>query len=1165
MNFKNLFGLSSKKANIDVNNINNSKVNILNFQSDSESINKFIESFLENNESGVSNFHKQSNELILKNDSTLLQAKNITFRIETVQKIIDEWGDKSWLNIYGGFDTGKSQLSLLLKNQLKFKCIWISLKGLTDSEFRQKILYLVTSVLSKNITSKEGVNIDNKQLIIFDDLPQLGNNDQINTLLIQLINYCTQNNIKILSTSNYKLHSKIKNVINSDFTEINIPLLTKDETLEVLKTYTNTKKNLKYLDSIYTVSQGYPIYVQVICKYLEDKNWSLDVDEFFKFLTGEAFNNLSDETYQKLLSTTEDESARELLYRLNIVSGDISNDIIKLVCKASPIINKPIEKIIKLTGTWLQKNENNTYTMSPLIRRLGKENLASTTVIEVNNSLGKFILAKESKSQYDVQSAMLYLVNGESYDEAGMVFISVLQFYITKTNLLKESGLDIFWSSTPLPTGMSTTLKILIRTLQLYIESDLKTTNSINYKEDKRDYLRNDLESLIKLESDLEEPQILFSKLILFKSYLLENGKKAMSHFSIFTSSNRFLNEIEDNYLKEGFTNNIWLLLYDLESYDDVKTWFYNYRLINKPIEEYDYKSVELFSKILCDNLIAKNTNSDEAIRILDFIYENSQSNNLEILGAFSSRAKITILCEKLDNIIEAEQYMSKVYPTFQNELALFLIKDELGRQQYYLDKKDDSLKTLLEVVEIDISYITKIDAYLTIAKIVGEKDTALAHQYTDKAINYGRSKVELTKLSKIKLKGEYATSQWFIGNSKEAIYTLSNAYSELLESYNSIDRFDDINDYNITVLRIGSVLNYIFQVVENGIPPEKIFDGSEYAPPSRGMFNSTYDAKLLNDYYYEERKYLVVFVFIRAFEYFNDIDNSVKWANVAFNLNNEIKLYTFKNTIKSFIPYQILQDKYQETLNIEDDLITFGKIPREDLEQEITNPQQKKMFLEILKKETTYDYSDDYLLTFNVILILLRKFRLLVEGNMTKKVLVESTKEYLNINSSYFKEQEAINSVHYILENFPNSYEKSKELIEWINKLEIENIKPIQIICYLICSLTAPPVESLKLQFALMPYLQKVVKGISRGAYQYILYPFVYEFWTNWVYLEPEIFHFTELWDENLKRSINVENKYKVIALYALVSMHLGYKPKENEQEWMQDYIDEVIKNKKS
>jgi len=1162
LNFKNPFSKSSKKSKIEVNDIKNSNVNIFNLQSDSGSINQLIDNFFKNKESGLSNFHIQSNQLILKNDTTLLQATNITHRVKTVQKIISEWGDKTWLNIDGGFDTGKSQLSLLIKNQLNCKCIWISLKGLSDSEFNQKILFLANNVLSKNVSSSSDPNTVNEQLIIFDDLPQLGDNDQINTLFIQLVKYCTQNNTKILSTSNYKVHSKIKNVINDDFNEINIPLLTKEETLEVLKTYTSKKTNLKYLESIFTVSQGYPIYLQVICKYLENKKWSLDVDEYFQFLTGKAFNSLGDETYKKLLSTTEDESVRELLYRLNIVSGDVPEDVIKLVCQAEPRISKPYEKVLKLTGTWLQKNEDNTYSISPLIKRLGKENLASETIIEVNNSLGEFILAKKNNSQYDVRSAILHFIEGKSYDEAGMVFISVLQFYITKPELFKESGFDVFWSSMPLPNDMSTLLKTLIRTLQLNIESDLRASKNINYKKDKRDYLRKDLESLMELDNDLDEVQILFIKLILFKSYLLENGRKALNYFSLFSGSYKKLNNLEEDYLKESFTDNLWILLYDLESYDDVKTWFYNYTLINKSIEEYDSKSVEIFSNILCDNLLAKSTNNNETIKILDFIYENSQSNNLEVLGAFASRAKINIICEKLNDLTAAKEYLAEINPTFKSDLALFLIKDELGRQQYYLDKKKDSLKTLLEVIEIDVSYITKIDTYLTIAKIVGEKDPELAHRYTDEALNYGRKKIELTKLSEIKLLGEYSTSQWFTGDLKGSIHTLSNSYEKLLDSYNNLDSFDNINDYNITVLRAGSNLNYIFQVIENGVPPDKIFDGSEYSPPSRGMFNSTYDAKLLNEYYFEERKYLVVFILIKAFEYFNDIDSSIKWANIAFKLNNEIKLYTFKNTLRSFIPYQILQDKYQETLSIEDDLIAYKKGSSEGLISEITNPQQKQMFLEMSKRETTYDDSDDYLITFNIILILLRKLRLLVEGNMTKKVLIESTKEYLNINNSYFKEKEAINSIHYILDNFPNSYERSKELIEWLNSLEIENIKPIQIICYLICSLKAPPVESLKLQLALMPYLQKVVKGVSLGAFQYILFPFVYEFWTNWVYLEPEKFYFIELWDENLKRNVNVENKYKVIALYTLVSMHLGYRPNQNEQEWMQDYIDQVTKN---
>ncbi len=95
------------------------------------------------------------------------------------------------------------------------------------------------------------------------------------------------------------------------------------------------------------------------------------------------------------------------------------------------------------------------------------------------------------------------------------------------------------------------------------------------------------------------------------------------------------------------------------------------------------------------------------------------------------------------------------------------------------------------------------------------------------------------------------------------------------------------------------------------------------------------------------------------------------------------------------------------------------------------------------------------------------------------------------------------------------------------------------------------------------MPYLEKVIKGLSTGMYLFILYPFINKFWTIQVLTKPQDFYFLELWNKNLKKSTDVKNKYKVVAFYCLVCMHLAYRPNKNEQEWMQDYMDYAVKNR--
>ncbi|KAF2508369.1 hypothetical protein EYY60_14660 [Flavobacterium zhairuonense] len=1141
--FDKIFGGKKKMEAIDISHLNNSNVLVL--QTDSKIDFKDISSLFNNN---------RYSDIVIEdpnsyNGSLTILSKNISYRKNTINDILKKWENKTWLNIYGGYDTGKSHISLLLSNHLRNNYLSFSFKNLSKEEFKKTLLIITEKIISYDFSK-----ITNP-LIIFDDIPQLGSDNNTNQLFIQLFKYCNSNGIKILSTSNYKIHLKITEQVNDNLVQLQVPLLNKEEIEEIISTYTNDKSKVSYSTIIEVISQGNPIYVQIICKYLESVKWSLSEDEFALFISGKAFNEFDDEIYQKLLDTTQDDKSREILYRLNIINGTISNEKIEIVCNVNPAINYPFEKISNLSGTWLQKNSDQTYSVSPLIKRLGSNNLLLETKKEINNGLAHNILSKKNISQYDAQSAISHFIEGESFDDAGMVMAMGLQFYFNHPETYIETLFSKLWISTDLPKKMSATLKLAIRVLQLHILVDLEFKKHEKFDKKNKFFIREDLEKIIQLE-DVQPIEIKnLANLILFKSYTEDNVIRSLDYFILLNDNNQI------NYKEQDKTvfNNLWLTLDKISEKFEIEKWFESFAKIEKSEDFFEEEIIHVFSRRLFDNIIESKKDWYEILETLDFIVDKSIQNNLELLGAYSVKSKIFILSEKLNNLLEAELYFNSIKDSFIKPSAQFIIKDEFGRQQFYKEKKEEALINLLDVLDVEIYTLARVDSLLTIARIFGEKDKNIAHFYTKKAVDFLHDKLKATKLSKSKIICEYAISFWLLKDSKTAIYKFAESFEILLSSYEEIDNFSNIDDHNVIVLQIGSALNYIYQSLYFGKPPTKTEDGGEYLVPTRGIFNSNYDSKLLNEWYYDERKYMNCYLLVQAFEYLNDKENAMKWANFSFELNKKINLLTFKSTLRSIIVYKILQNKYQETIEVEQELDEYENTINIEMADEIINNQQRKMFVALFDKLPPLDGKDEYFFTHNLIPILLQELTRLFENKTNEKSIVANLKKHLSDTDFLYLDKQAIKHILYILENFPQNYHDCQKLIRWVNDIESENKRAIQIICYIICSLNLSTNDALKLHLAVMPYLEKVIKGLSKGAHIFVLYQFVYKFWTQRVLTNPNDFNHLDKWQKNLNRSINTKSEFKTLSIYALISMHLQYIPNEIEQEWMLPYIDYV------
>ncbi len=186
-----------------------------------------------------------SNQILFSESEIHPLSEHISKREELIKSLIDNYQTNAWLAINGSVSTGKSQLSVLLTQQIAQTIYWINLRDLSPQIFIIKLFTDLSSFLSVSIEYeitkwqlKIIDKIDNNSLIILDDLPKLDTRSQTFNKFISFLKACQEKSIKILSTSNFELPFQLRDLLENNFIkEITIPPLTEEEITEILFTY----------------------------------------------------------------------------------------------------------------------------------------------------------------------------------------------------------------------------------------------------------------------------------------------------------------------------------------------------------------------------------------------------------------------------------------------------------------------------------------------------------------------------------------------------------------------------------------------------------------------------------------------------------------------------------------------------------------------------------------------------------------------------------------------------------------------------------------------------------------------------------------------------------------------------------------------------------------
>jgi len=1088
-----------------------------------------------------------SEDISLFNNQATPLVSALSNRKSTVERFISNLRTRPIQFITGSVGTGKTQLSALIYELDWKEKYWINLRQTTSSDFLKKIV----SGLSGNIKPLDVSSLLDKKLppgslIVFDDLPSLDVSLTTSIEFIELLNLCSQKDIKVLITSNSEIPFQLKSLLTKDSTNFDqIPPLNEDEIEQVMVSYgaPNGLAN-EIKDNIKLITSGHPLIVAVIGQFLYKKQWKL-IDQEIELFTVD-YQELSETTYQQIIATVSDVHTRELLYRLNFVTGSFDNTIVQEIAAVEPTIQNSIERLNSLLGIWIQRKGQSKYELSPLVKKL-TPNLPTIVSKRINYVLGHQILSKKRLNQFEARRSIAYFIKSGSINNAGFVYTLVLNESMKNPEFYYDWGFDLYWLTEGLPRNMDIDLQLAIRQLQIMVLMKLNKDLS---------YLREDLDKIITYAErnniNTAAPAFLMSAI-----YASVNATKALQYYSSGVA------QIEDLMKTSGKAKNdftireelIWLPVRSINSKEHLFEWLKVFENLNEDIRNKATVAEHALtgSAILIFNLIKleeeKDLGKQDWRALADLLIEIAQKADqmgLVYLKAQAIKNTIEILAERINNLPEAKKLADESLTKIQLDdiNGSFLINDIIGRQLFYHGQDESALPYVTKAISLNpkFLYSEKLDTFLVMSQLTEESSQQNAHSYMISAREYLDLQDSFSEILKIRVIAELAISYALIGDWRKAILTIEEG-ATLLMTTSVLS-----NECKVAIIRLGHVVNYWFHVFcLDGNPPT--LDGQPYEKPSRGFFFRRYDQAFIDNTWFADRPFTICFTMLQCFEAMGDYDKAKKWAFTALNINEAASSNIFGVIVQRIIPYLVIEDKYDEAMNC-----ALSSIRSLAILPNIENVKSTRLRSIFDKRPTVaQDKIDELILVSGVLSITLRIVTHIVNRSINRSNLINEAIQSFQKQSDYFSDNRSINEVIEIYRIALADKFDPTDIEKRANEFKGSDDVSVKMIGYLLASAQSEPKEALRLQSACIKQLETYISTIL-GSGKFLLIPFLENFWFTKHKNETNKFTDKDFW---VSSSLPYYNKgtisQKPKFLFKILFHHLNM----NMPNWMEEWID--------
>jgi len=1097
-------------------------------------------------------------------------VKHITPRSNAVTDIQTQLKNHAWVALNGDCGCGKSQLAILVAKQMSHAISWLRLRDISDHREAGLMLDMAIDSLKKsdNIDFRQYRYVDLLQehktgsIFIIDDLPPLDGEDDLSLRLVCLVQAFAQKKLHLLSTSNFRLPQKMYDQLGDSLISLTVPKFTKEEIRELLIAYgaPMDRINQGQFDFISIITKGNATLLTAVARFLAEKQWSLQRDEFDNLITGKYANILQGDIVKRLVGTVDDEG-RELLYRLKLVMGSFTTEDVQTVASVRDVIQRPDEKIVHLTGLWIQDEGKGRYTISPLIRSLGFTGLIPEVERDVHLALAHKSFNKEGKNQWDAQTSVFYFLAAKEYYQGALILLSALQPMLEiKDQEFDDACLGLIWMTQEIPQIVPLQLRISLRGYQIAVNQ--KLGRDVNFL----------ISDLAKLAEEIN-PEHAFFLMGAFGMIITQFDIRSMDWSKIYRIAGRVFElypemnmpERFDFTFPEGFCfeNTALIPIASISTTEDLLEWMGFLERLPKIVLERAFEGYQgedaciQFSNLLWPSEFEKPERDRDwksLISVFEEFADRAKKIGLNLLWACAHRARIIIAADYLDDLERSNSIAAKVLDAEKDDLrVIFVIMGCMGSQYCYKKRYKDALPWLEQAISIDgirvypIGRLTNLNQLSCALGELGETEKGV--KTAKNAVKYAESSMEFIQVDIARTYGELGIAKWLANDDAPEIFgSFENALRLLVECE------DDSEFWKATVASLGHTIGYLMALSKNGKPPDENSIGEPYAKPFRGMLYAPNYTERSTWFKIEKLSFLMAQMSFWADAIGND-NSSVDWAKQARVESKKHKTEFLAASLNDILISDcIVNDELGNAMELAKEAGIALAATRVRRTNNISVDQPIESIKDLLGPNGSEHWLQaEYSASVMGYLPAMLRILLVALSDHTKaKILGEKLSGYCrdfgtnSNNPNFWMEAEKL--LDQILdESFP-----AKDFKEKVSEYN-DNFRVLHAVCCVGISIKKdiPLDRIIRFQIAVIPWIWEQT-SYSRSIQRKILIPFFEQYWRH--KFEEQRFRFNQpvLLEDDFAKISDIPWQERLKFVMRIVSRGLGIKLKDNEKIWL-------------
>lgn len=724
---------------------------------------------------------------------------------------------------------------------------------------------------------------------------------------------------KLIITSSYPLPLATRQNFEGALAEFAVPPFDSAATRDLLLLLggpesASTDANLQL---VLRITKGHPQLLLALARYLRDKSWNFADAVLTDMLSGAYARDVQQSVQKLIVESIPEPITRELLYRLDLVIGEIRNREVMAVSEVEPKVPLPGEKMQALVGPWAQQDTDSSLALSPLVRSLSRSNLDEEKIIRINNVLAQSILSVSSLDEMEALKAVLYSINGKNFERAAAVYAScALQmpdWYVRGNKLIMPP----LWLGIQLPAAMSAASRVLIRAAQIRL-SFLQGKKEVHH-------LIEEIEENIDLVLNSSDTKTIMTGVLAATICGTFPGEKSVAATQRVLIS--ALNKIPTigsttPLVNEVYVNLFWAVCVSgsaVRNKTDLFRWLATMSLLCADDASFDERAFYLqsISAVSFKTLVADLEDTRKNVQPLDeslakTVLQAAGSSNLFTAAIFAIRLKLSAEAQQLTTVDSLYHEGSKML--FGQEEAGFVLRAEYVERLWNWLFWDPSVRPrlfaeaeMLVLSSVELSPSKVLRGRLILSALLREADPVASMERLRDAELYVQNHPSLPRSDVVTMLGEKAIAVCELDGIAPGLAIWDMALEIMLGS-----EISEIGDKK-ALLALGHCTGYYSNLAHGGATIETS-DGEEYTKPVPGLFLRIIDSAA--DLYRPEKLALLA---AQLWTYAEDIQDDLrgeKWGRRALDLlERRGKSATRDLLVRTVLPFLLLEDAFSLAL----------------------------------------------------------------------------------------------------------------------------------------------------------------------------------------------------------------------------------------------------------